>query len=49
MSTQSTLTLNTLKPTPGHLLVQPADTEKQTASGIYLPESHDEAHYTVPW
>ncbi len=43
MSTQSTLTLNSLKPTPGHLLVQPADTEKQTASGIYLPESHDEA------
>jgi len=43
MSTQSALTLNSLKPTPGHLLVQPADTEKQTDSGIYLPESHDEA------
>lgn len=41
-SKNSTLNVSSLKPTPGYLLVEPADMEKQTASGIYLPDSHDE-------
>jgi len=40
---QPNFSLNTLRPTAGHILVRPADIEKQTASGIYLPDSHDEA------
>lgn len=28
-----------LKPTAGHLLIQPLDKETKTASGIYLPDS----------
>ncbi len=31
-----------LVPTAGHLLIEPAEAEKKTASGIYLPESVDE-------
>ncbi len=31
-----------LVPTAGHLLIEPAEAEKKTASGIYLPESSDE-------
>ncbi len=38
----STLTVAQLKPLPGYVLVQPAESQKQTASGIYLPDSHDE-------
>ena len=31
-----------LTPTPGYVLVEPVDVQKQTDSGIYLPDSHDE-------
>jgi len=31
-----------LKPTAGYILVEPVAAQKQTASGIYLPDSHDE-------
>jgi chaperonin GroES len=37
-----TLKANQLQPLPGYILVQPAEAEKQTASGIYLPDSHEE-------
>ena len=30
------------KPTAGYILVEPAAAQKKTASGIYLPDSHDE-------
>ena len=31
-----------LKPTAGYMLVEPLEEEKKTASGIVLPDSHDE-------
>jgi chaperonin GroES len=31
-----------LKPTPGYLLIEPLEAERKTASGIVLPESHEE-------
>lgn len=31
-----------LKPTPGYLIVQPAEQETKTASGIYLPDSNQD-------
>ena len=31
-----------LQPTPGYVLVCPKETEKKTASGIVLPDSHEE-------
>lgn len=44
-----TLTVSQLKPLAGYVLVEPASAQKQTASGIYLPDSHDEKpqHGTV--
>lgn len=42
-NTKINFNFNTLKPTPGHLLVKPAEADKQTVSGIYLPDSHEEA------
>lgn len=36
------LSVQHLKPMPGYVIVQPADVQKQTSSGIYLPDSHDE-------
>lgn len=36
------LTVNKLKPAPGYVLVEPAKQEKKTASGLYLPDSHEE-------
>lgn len=44
-----TFTVSHIKPLAGYILVEPADTEKQTASGIYLPDSHEEKpqHGTV--
>lgn len=36
------LSVSQVKPLPGYLLVEPASTQKQTASGIYLPDSHEE-------
>lgn len=45
----ATLTVKNIIPTPGYVLVEPAKAQKQTASGIYLPDSHDEKpqHGTV--
>ena len=31
-----------LKPTPGYILIEPLEAEKKTASGIVLPETHEE-------
>lgn len=31
-----------IKPTAGHMLIEPVEAEKQTASGIYLPDSSEE-------
>ena len=31
-----------LKPTPGYLLIEPVEADRKTASGIVLPESHEE-------
>ena len=31
-----------LQPTAGYILVKPVQLQKKTASGIYLPDSHDE-------
>jgi chaperonin GroES len=31
-----------LQPLAGYVLVEPAKSQKQTSSGIYLPDSHDE-------
>lgn len=36
------LTVTRLRPMPGYILVRPADVEKQTSSGIYLPSSPEE-------
>ena len=33
---------STIQPVPGYLLVEPLKQEKTTASGILLPESHEE-------
>jgi chaperonin GroES len=45
----TSLTVAKLQPTAGYVLVEPATQQKQTASGIYLPDSHDEKpqHGTV--
>lgn len=45
----TTLSVKNITPTPGFVLVEPAKAQKQTASGIYLPDSHDEKpqHGTV--
>ena len=37
-----TLSVKQLHPLPGYVLVAPAEAEKKTASGIYLPDSHEE-------
>ena len=44
-----TLSVKKLQPMPGYVLVEPAEVKKQTASGIYLPDSADEKpqHGTV--
>ena len=36
------LNVKSLNPAPGYLLVEPAEASQKTASGIYLPDSHDE-------
>ncbi len=36
------LTVKSLQPAPGYLLVEPAKQDKKTDSGIYLPDSHDD-------
>jgi chaperonin GroES len=36
------VSVSKLTPLAGYVLVEPASTQKQTASGIYLPDSHEE-------
>lgn len=31
-----------IKPTAGHVLIQPLEAERKTASGIVLPDTHEE-------
>lgn len=38
----TTVTPDNLHPMPGYVFVKPQEAEKQTASGIYLPDSHEE-------
>lgn len=42
MATKKKVSVDKLNPTPGYVLVQPAEVETKTESGIYLPDSHDE-------
>ena len=42
MPKSTTLSITNLIPAAGYLLVKPAESEKQTASGLYLPDSHDD-------
>ncbi len=37
-----TINVKKLQPMPGYVLVEPAKQQKQTASGIYLPDSDSE-------
>jgi chaperonin GroES len=41
---KKTVSLNIKKvaPLPGYVLVEPAEVQKQTESGIYLPDTHEE-------
>lgn len=43
------VTVSSIKPMPGYVLVEPAKSAKKTDSGIYLPDSHEEKaqHGTV--
>ena len=34
--------MSKLQPTQGYVLLEPVKVQKKTASGIYLPDSHDE-------
>lgn len=45
----TTVTISSVEPLAGYVLVQPAESQKQTASGIILPDSHEEKpqHGTV--
>ncbi len=36
------LSVKQVKPLSGYVLVQPAEIEKKTQSGIYLPDTHEE-------
>ena len=38
----TTFKVGDLQPLPGYILVEPDEMQKQTESGIYLPDSHDE-------
>ena len=38
----NTLTVKSIQPAPGYVLVEPAKQEKQTTSGLYLPDTHTE-------
>ena len=43
MSKKENITsLPKLKPMPGYVLIEPVELEKRTATGIVLPDSHDE-------
>lgn len=39
---KTSLSVKNLKPAPGYIIVEPSELEKQTETGIYLPETHDE-------
>ena len=39
MAKNSSNLLNSIKPSAGYLLIEPEEAPRQTASGIYLPES----------
>lgn len=41
-SASQKVTVSQLNPLPGYVLVEPDKAQKQTDSGIYLPDSHDE-------
>lgn len=36
------MTPSNLQPMPGYVFVAPAEAQKQTESGLYLPDSHEE-------
>lgn len=36
------LSVSSIQPLAGYVLVEPADPQKQTASGIILPDNHEE-------
>ena len=36
------LTVKSLSPAPGYLLVEPAKQDRKTDSGIYLPDTHED-------
>lgn len=38
----NSLTVKKLQPAAGYLLVEPAKHDRQTSTGIYLPDSHNE-------
>ncbi|HAU99477.1 MAG TPA: co-chaperone GroES [Candidatus Pacebacteria bacterium] len=38
----SAVSVNSLQPMPGYVLVEPAEAQKQTESGIFLPDSQTE-------
>lgn len=40
--TDTSVSISKVSPLPGYVLVEPARQQKQTASGIYLPDSADE-------
>jgi len=42
MVRKSKITAPKLKPTAGYALIEPVELEKKTASGLVLPDSHDE-------
>lgn len=37
-----TVSVSQITPMPGYVFVEPAKSQKQTDSGIFLPDSHDE-------
>ncbi len=40
--TDTSVSISKVTPLPGYVLVEPAKQQKQTASGIYLPDSAEE-------
>lgn len=36
------MSVSQFKPLPGYVLVEPVAAQKQTASGLYIPDSHEE-------
>ena len=38
----TTVDISSIKPLAGYVLVEPAESQKQTASGIILPDSHED-------